>query len=201
MPTQLEIRQIVADRIGRDWCLFLDRDGVINRQIVDDYVRSWADFEWLPRARDAIKKLSEWAPHLVVVTNQQGVGKHLMSIDAVTTIHQNIQAALIQDGVTVNGFQVCPHLESQHCSCRKPQPGLVLDWLNDHPAVEASLSVVAGDSPSDMELAQNVATAVGGCVSIGIGGRASVVGFANASFNSLWDFAVAVEHAREELGS
>jgi len=199
--TQLDIRQIVADRVGREWCLFVDRDGVINRQIVDDYVRGWADFEWLPGARDALRKLREWAPHLVVVTNQQGVGKGLMSIGDVTGIHDHIQAELAQDGVAVNGFQVCPHLESRHCSCRKPQPGLVLDWLTDHPSVDPSLSIVVGDSPSDMELAQNVATAVDRCVSIGIGGRASVVGFANAAFNSLWDFAVAVGHAREELGS
>jgi histidinol-phosphate phosphatase family protein len=201
LSTQLDVRQLVAERADRTWCLFVDRDGVVNRRIVDDYVRSWADFEWMPKAQDALKTLRAWAPHVVVVTNQQGIGKGLMSIDDVAEIHEHVQADLAPAGVTLDGFQVCPHLESLQCSCRKPRPGLVLDWLTKHPTVEPSLSVMVGDSPSDMELAHNVASAVGGCVSIGIGGHASDNGFADASFESLWAFAVTVGNAREELDS
>jgi histidinol-phosphate phosphatase family protein len=197
----LAVREIVAERVGHEWCLFLDRDGVINRQVLGDYVRSWRHFEWLPGAPLALKKLRAWAPYLVVVTNQQGIGKGLMSADDVAAIHQHLQAELAQDGVTIDAFQVCPHLESAGCPCRKPRPGLVLDWLGQHPDCDPSLSIVAGDSQSDLELADNVAAAVGGCASIAIGGRASLGVAANASFRSLWDFAVAVGHARGEDSS
>lgn len=197
----LAVQEIVAERAGREWCLFLDRDGVINREVVGDYVRSWRHFEWLPGAPLALKKLREWAPYLVVVTNQQGIGKGLMSAEDVAAIHQHLHAELAADGVKIDAFQVCPHLESAGCACRKPRPGLVLDWLGEHPDCEPLLSIMVGDSLSDLELARNVAAAAGGCVSIQIRGRASLRGFADASFDSLWDFAVAVGHAREEQGS
>jgi histidinol-phosphate phosphatase family protein len=189
---------MVAERAGRDWCLFLDRDGVLNRQVEGDYVRSWRHFEWLSRTPLALQKLAEWAPHLVVVTNQQGIGKGLMSADDVAVIHQHLQAGLASVGVAIDAFQVCPHLESGGCNCRKPRPGLVLDWLRQHPDTEPSLSIVVGDSQSDLELARNVAAEVGACASIGIGGRASLDWGADASFESLWDFAVSVGHARGE---
>ena len=188
------VEKILAERANREWCLFLDRDGVINRRIIGDYVRTWHDFEWLPGAQSALKILREWAPHLVVVTNQQGVGKGLMSCGDVAEIHQSLRADLAADGVVIDAFQVCPHLESAGCSCRKPRPGLILDWLKQHPDSSASLSIMVGDSDSDFELARNVAAVVGGCASVHIGATGS--DDADASFDSLWEFALAVEKAR-----
>jgi histidinol-phosphate phosphatase family protein len=192
------VRRLVVERAGREWCLFLDRDGVINRRIVGDYIRTWRDFEWLPRAPLALKRLRECVPHLVVVTNQQGIGKGLMSTDDVAAIHHHLQAELATGGAAIDAFQVCPHLESAGCACRKPRPGLALDWLGQHPDIEPSLSIMVGDSQSDLELAHNVSDASGGCASIQIGRRALRGAVADASFDSLWDFAVAVAHAREE---
>lgn len=193
------VRELVAKRAGREWCLFLDRDGVVNRQVVGDYVRSMRQFDWLPGASLALKMLRKWAPHLVVITNQQGIGKGLMSADDVATIHQHLQSALAADGLAIDAFQVCPHLEATGCPCRKPRPGLVLDWLAQHPGSEPALSLVVGDSRGDLELAQNVAAAAGRCGSIQIGGTGSG-GIADATFDSLWDFAVAVGHAKGEQG-
>ena len=188
------IQQVVAERAGNECCLFLDRDGVINRQVVGDYVRSWEDFDWLPRAALAITELAEWAPHIAVVTNQQGIGKGLMTADDVATIHKNIQSELGAYGVTVDSFLVCPHLASAVCNCRKPSPGLALEWLAKHLNVDPAMSVMAGDSPSDLEMARNVAAATGGCVGIHIGhGRHALD---PASYESLWDFATAIEHVR-----
>jgi len=187
------IRGLVAARKGRDWCLFLDRDGVINRQVVGDYVRRWQQFEWLPGAVPALRMLREWAPHLVVVTNQQGIGKGLMSTDDVAAIHQRLQSQIACEGREIDSFQVCPHLESSGCRCRKPQPGLVLDWLAQHPEVDPSLSIVVGDSLVDLRLAEMVAAATGGCASVQIGG-ARLPATADASFDSLLDFAAALEH-------
>lgn len=195
------VRELVAERAGREWCLFVDRDGVINRQVVGDYVRSWRDFEWVPRSKPALRQLREWAPDLVVVTNQQGIGKGLMSAHDVAAIHENLEAELELDGASVDAFRVCPHLESSGCNCRKPRTGLVLDWLAGHPESVPNLSIMVGDSPSDLELARNVATATGGCASIAIGGCGGAGANADAMFKSLWDFAVAVGHARGEQSS
>lgn len=191
------IRKIVAERTGREWCLFLDRDGVINRQIGGDYVRNWTQFEWLPEAVQALRVLRDWAPHIVIVTNQQGVGKGLMGGDDVEAIHQHIQQDLAVTGVVIDDFQVCPHLQSLECACRKPRPGLVLEWLERHPGCEGALSVMVGDSPGDLGLARNVSAVTGGCASIRIGGD-ELNGTGDAAFGSLWEFARAIGHARGE---
>lgn len=193
------VRDIVRDRTGRRWCLFIDRDGVINRQIVGDYVRSWADFEWLPGAVTAVSALLEWAPYVVIATNQQGISKGLMTADDVAEIHRHIRAETVRNSLEINGFQVCPHLESDHCSCRKPCPGLLLDWLDHHPEVDPALSVMIGDGASDLALAQNVAALTGGCVGVHIGPRQGLDSAADVSFNSLQEFTSAVISAMKEL--
>lgn len=195
----LALSDMVEARAGAQWCLFLDRDGVINRQIVGDYVRSWHDFEWLPHARKALRILRAWAPHVVVVTNQQGVGKGLMSPADVADIHQRMQADLAEDDVKLDDILFCPHLDSSNCDCRKPRPGMVLHWLGEHPTVVPSLSIMAGDSRTDIELAHNVASITGGCDSILVGGRPDLVAN-DVKFDSLSDFAAAVQHARGACG-
>jgi histidinol-phosphate phosphatase family protein len=192
------VQRLVAERAGRDWCLFLDRDGVINRQIVGGYVRGWDEFEWLPRVPLALKMLRGWAPRLVVVTNQQGIGKGSMSADDVESVHHHVRVELATKAVSIDAIQVCPHLESAECACRKPRTGLVVGWLQDHPGIDPSLSVMVGDSQSDMELAKRVAVEVGGCASVQIGQRGVQGVVADASFDSLWDFAIAVESALQE---
>jgi len=194
------VRRLIVERAGRNWCLFLDRDGVINKQIVGDYVRQWSNFEWLPSARRGLNVLRKWAPHLVVVTNQQGVGKGLMSTDDLEFIHANLRAELATDGVVIDSVRACPHLELARCGCRKPRPGLVLGWLDEHPDVDHSLSIVIGDSRSDIELAHQVAQTTGECASIRIGEHTDSKRVADARFNSLWDFASAVESIRAEGG-
>jgi histidinol phosphatase-like enzyme len=193
------LRALVADRAGSEWCLFLDRDGVINSQVVGDYVRNWKQFQWLPNVAPAMRKLRDWAPHIVVVTNQQGIGKGLMTADDVHEIHRRLMAELAAEGVQLDAVRVCPHLESTSCPCRKPSPGLALEWLGQSPGSQPELSIVAGDSRSDLELARNVAIATGGCASIQIG-TADLGGVADVSFDSLWDFALAVDHTRKEQG-
>ncbi len=193
------VRDIVRGRAGRRWCLFIDRDGVINRQIIGDYVRSWDDFEWLPGAATAVSALLEWAPYVVVATNQQGIGKGLMTTDDVAEIHRHIRAATARKTLEITDFQVCPHLESDCCSCRKPSPGLLLDWLDQHPDVDPTLSVMIGDGAGDLLLAQNVAALTGACTSVHIGPPGDLNSAADISFNSLREFTYAVISALKEL--
>ena len=194
------IGDLVAARTSGEWCLFVDRDGVINCRIVGDYVRNWRDFEWLPGAKNALKILRCWSPYLVVVTNQQGVGKQLMSIADVASIHAHMQSELAELGFAIDDFEVCPHLDAADCPCRKPKPGMVLDWLKRHPECDPALSVMVGDSPTDLEMARHVASATGGCIGIEVNADSLAGGGVNkpsASFPSLWDFAAAVKYERE----
>lgn len=195
---EVAVQRIFSERTGRNWCLFLDRDGVINRKIEGDYVRHWRQFEWMPGAMLALRALRSWAPYLVVVTNQQGIGKGLMRAEDAAHIHHELRVALAAEGVLIDEILVCPHLESSRCECRKPSPGLVLGWLARHPDSEPWLSVVVGDSECDLDLASNVASAVGRCRSIYIG-MSDESRFADASFESLWEFAAAVELAGKEV--
>ena len=172
-----------------DWCLFLDRDGVINRRIVDGYVRSWSEFEFLPGALDAVRRLSGWAPRLVVVTNQQGVGKGLMTTDELAAIHGRMVREAGAVGGRIDAVLTCEHLATDSCSCRKPLAGMVTRWLEDHPDVDPRRSVVVGDASTDMEMGRALDAAK--CVWIGPSGTHDQS--ADVAFATLGDFASFVE--------
>ena len=76
--------------IAKDWTLFLDRDGVINKKLDNDYVKHWIEFEFLEGVLDALKKLDTVFGKIVVVTNQQGIGKNLYRIEDLELIHKNM---------------------------------------------------------------------------------------------------------------
>ena len=133
---------------------FVDRDGVINRRIVDGYVRTWDEFEFLPGVLEAFAAMATLADDVVVVTNQQGVGKGLISPAALDDIHTRMREAVVAVGGRIDDVLVCSHLVSDACPCRKPSPGLISAWLAAHPRAAAGLHVMVGDAPSDMELAR-----------------------------------------------
>lgn len=185
---------MVRARAAAQWCLFLDRDGVLNREVSGDYVRRWDQFQWLPSALPALQVLRQWAPRVVVITNQQGVGKGLMTAEAVSVIHERMHRDLNLVGVELDAVLVCPHLASAGCLCRKPGAGLALEWLREHPGVDASLSIMVGDKPTDLQMARNLAAVVGDCAAVRIGEPGADDMWA-ASFRSLSDFAAAVQGA------
>lgn len=137
--------------IDKSWSLFLDRDGVINKKIDDDYVRSIDQFEWLPGAREAISKLSAHFGKTIIITNQQGVGKGLMTGEAVEHIHSHIISSIRDSGGKIDAVYYAPHLKSDNSALRKPNTGMALLAKQDFPDIEFVKSVVVGDSISDME--------------------------------------------------
>ena len=174
------------------WCLFLDRDGVINRRVVGDYVRTTQQWEYLPGALHALRLLSMWAPRIVIVTNQRGVGRGLVAHEDLDRIHARFLEDVAIVGARVDAIQVCPHLESDGCPCRKPLPGLALSWLAVNREVNPARSVMVGDSPSDMGMAENLAAVTGGCVRVLIDDftdPAAVGVDADLRFPTLLDFA------------
>ena len=179
-------------RPDADRCLFLDRDGVLNRQVVGDYVRSWAQFEWLPGALSAVVALSDWASHVVVVTNQQGVGKGLMDESDLEDIHVRMSQQVVAAGGRLDAVLACPHLEREHCSCRKPRAGLALGWLEERPWIDREKCVVVGDSWRDIAMGRVLTGGRGTCVWIGPRDSGVPVPSPDARFESLSEFADSV---------
>ncbi len=142
--------------ISKSWTLFLDRDGVINRRLVDDYVKSWGEFEFLPGVPEALARFSGQFGHILVVTNQQGIGKGLMSAGELDEIHQNMLNAVKIAGGRIDKIYVCPHLKEQRPFCRKPQVGMGLQARKDFPQIDFKKSVMAGDSVSDLRFGRRL---------------------------------------------
>lgn len=131
--------------------VFLDRDGVINRKRLEgDYVKCWTEFEFLPKAKDALRLLTEAGWRLIVVTNQRGIARGLMTESDLREIHQRMQAELTAVGASIAAIYYCPHEEGQ-CDCRKPRPGMLLQAKQDYPDIDFVRSVVIGDSLTDLE--------------------------------------------------
>jgi D-glycero-D-manno-heptose 1,7-bisphosphate phosphatase len=143
--------------------VFLDRDGVINRKKDDDYVKSWAEFEFLPGAKAALGLLSKSGYRVIIATNQRGIARGLMTPDDLTDIHRRMQEELAEAGAVITAIYYCPH-DSGQCICRKPETGLFLQARRDFPDIDFARSILIGDSSSDMEAGDRL-----GCRNILVG--------------------------------
>lgn len=164
-----------------DWTLFLDRDGVINRRIVDGYVTRWDEFEFLPGVLDALKILSEKFKYIFVITNQQGVGKGLMTMEQVDDIHDRMCTEIEAHGGLIDGILVCPQLASELDNYRKPNPDMAYMACEICPDIDLAKCIMVGDGQSDMEFGRNAGTHT-----VFIGEENPM---ADDCFSSLYDFA------------
>ena len=139
-----------------DSALFLDRDGVINRRIAGDYVRNLSQLELLPGAIDAIVRIGERFRYVIVVTNQQGIGKGLMSDADVAEIHDYIIRRVQEAGGHIDRIYCCPSLKTANDINRKPGVGMGLQAKRDFPDIDFSRSLMIGDSASDMLFAEKL---------------------------------------------
>lgn len=130
--------------------LFLDRDGVINVQLVGDYVKDISEFvirdDFLASLPILVKKFRR----IIVVTNQQGIAKGVCTREQVDKVHRHLLDFLEKLGVHIDGVYVCPHLAGSGCNCRKPEIGMALQAKNDFPDIDFADSVMIGDSATDM---------------------------------------------------
>ena len=140
----------LAMRPDKSWTLFLDRDGVLNNRPVNDYVRHPDDFIWLPGLPQALEKLSRVFGTIVVVTNQQGVGKALMTEDQLSKIHQRMLKEASQANGRIDRVYHCADLADSNSFYRKPAPGMGLMAKKDFPAISFRRSVMVGDTLTDM---------------------------------------------------
>ncbi len=146
------------------WTLFLDRDGVINRRIVDGYVRSVEEFEFLPAVPEAIERLSNLFERVIIVTNQQGIGKGLMSVDDLQKVHAYLRKELEQRGGRVDKIYFAEGLSECKPYHRKPSPGMALQAKREFPDIAFHRSVMVGDSGSDVAFGRRL-----GMKTVGVG--------------------------------
>lgn len=148
---QREFREL----FGQDEFLFLDRDGVLNRHIIGDYVRNWQMWEWHPGVLEVLPKLAKRYKRIFLVSNQQGIGKGLMTEEDLNDIHRHMLADVESHGGRIDKIYTCSELESAKSPNRKPAIGMALEAQWDFPEVDFHRSVMVGDSITDMLFARN----------------------------------------------
>jgi len=168
---------------NKSWTLFLDRDGVINERLIDDYVKSPDEFRFLEGVPAAIAGLSKIFGRIVIVTNQQGIGKGLMRLDDLTIVHDLMISGIENAGGRIDKIYHCPHLESDNCSCRKPKTGMALLAQKDFPEIDFHKSIMVGDGIHDMEFGRKM-----GMKTVFISPEADPDPLVDYQFESLYQF-------------
>ncbi|MBR5604167.1 MAG: HAD family hydrolase [Bacteroidales bacterium] len=169
--------------IKDDWTLFLDRDGVINVRIIDGYVKKIEEFEFLPGVIDAFKIFKDRFRRLIIVTNQQGIGKSLMTIEDVDKVHDFMIQQIERNGGRIDKIYCCPQLKSVVDNYRKPSPKMAYFAKEDFPDIDLSKSIMVGDMNSDIEFGMNA-----GMKTVFVGDNELKLN-PDARYDSLYDFA------------
>lgn len=136
--------------------VILDRDGTINVQR-DDFIKAPEEWEALPGALEAIARLNHAGWHVVVASNQSGLGRGLFDVAALNAMHAKMNKQLGAVGGRIDAVFYCPHSPEESCVCRKPLPGL-FEQIGERYGVDLRLVPTAGDNLRDMQ-----AGAAAGC--------------------------------------
>lgn len=133
--------------------VFLDRDGVINRDS-SNYVKNWSEFSFLPGSLKALKNLTKNGFTLIIITNQSAIRRKILSLEGLEAIHRNMIETVNSAGGEIKDIFFCPHLPEDGCSCRKPKPGLIHAAQKAY-RIDLATSVMVGDDAKDIECARN----------------------------------------------
>jgi D-glycero-D-manno-heptose 1,7-bisphosphate phosphatase len=136
--------------------VILDRDGTINEDS-DEYVKSPSEWQPLPGALEAIARLNHAGWHVVVATNQSGLGRGLFDVASLNAMHAKMHTMLAAVGGRVDAIFYCPHAPDEGCRCRKPEPGL-FEQIGERYGIDLGGVPVVGDTPRDL-----VAAVTAGC--------------------------------------
>ena len=133
-----------------DQTLFLDRDGVLNERPGEGYVTTVGDFHWLAGSLESLVKLADRFRYIIVVSNQQGIGKGLMDHEAVETIHKQMIQDVERAGGRIDLVLYAGGLRHSDSFRRKPGPGMALEARNRFPDIRFDHSYMVGDTFRDM---------------------------------------------------
>jgi len=143
-------------QIDQSWTLFLDRDGVLNKRIPDAYINHWDDFRFAQGLPASLKYLRDQFGKIIIVTNQQGIGKGIMTERQLGKIHKKMLTLLADVEVSIDGVYVSPDLKSKKPNTRKPDPAMGFMAKADFPEIDFEKSIMVGDSISDLEFGRNL---------------------------------------------
>jgi len=136
--------------------VFLDRDGVISVFTPDDYIKTWEEFQFLPGAIEGLKKLNDAEFSIIVISNQAGVGKGVMTQAALNQITDKMLSVLKENGISILKIYYCPHTSEDNCACRKPKTGLFEMANRDFGPIDFSKAFFVGDSSIDIEAGESI---------------------------------------------
>ena len=134
--------------------IILDRDGTINRDS-DDYIKSPEEWQPLPGALEAIARLSQAGWHLVIASNQSGLGRGLFDVATLNQIHDKMNKMLAVAGGRIDAIFYCPHVPQDQCGCRKPLSGL-FEQIGERFGAQLDQVNAVGDTLRDAQAAAAV---------------------------------------------
>jgi D-glycero-D-manno-heptose 1,7-bisphosphate phosphatase len=142
--------------IDSSWCLFLDRDGVINERIWDGYVLKYDQFIFREGTLEALSKFKSTFKYIFVVTNQQCVGKGIITFDQLNDIHTNMKNQIIQNEGIITDIFIATELKNEPPHRRKPSIKMGLEAKKKYTEIDFSKSIMIGDTDSDIKFGKNL---------------------------------------------
>lgn len=133
--------------------IFLDRDGVINRDS-PDYIKSWAEFEFLPGSLEALSLLTQGGYRLIMITNQSIINRGMVPMEVLSQIHDRLRQSVAAAGGHIEDIFFCPHRPDENCVCRKPRPGLIRQAVQRY-GIDPTASMMIGDNAKDILCGRN----------------------------------------------
>jgi D-glycero-D-manno-heptose 1,7-bisphosphate phosphatase len=134
--------------------VILDRDGVLNRKMrTAEYVRSWSDWEWIPGAKEAIAMFKRAGYRIFIVSNQAGIARGALSVEALGEIHEKMTGEIQAAGGDIDRIYICPHGWDDGCDCRKPRPGMLIQAQRDF-SLDLTRTPFIGDDARDLAAAE-----------------------------------------------
>ncbi len=140
--------------VNKNWTLFIDRDGVINHEKADGYILNRDEFQFEDGVKEAFRLLSAQFGKIIIVSNQRGVGKGLMTETDLSSIHQYMQEQIEAAGGRIDKIYYCASTDDKDPE-RKPNPGMALRAKTDIPSIDLSRSIIVGNKLSDMLFGRN----------------------------------------------
>lgn len=152
--TELKQPELNFGLIDKTWTLFLDRDGVLNEDKIGSYIFSIDELKFYEGVPKAVQKLTEKFGRIILATNQRGVGKKLMTEEALKEIHQYMLQQLRAAGGNIDAIYYGTSVYNDDYG-RKPNPGMAFQAKADHPEIDLSRSIMVGNNLSDMRFGRN----------------------------------------------
>lgn len=132
--------------------IFLDRDGVINKE--KEYLYKIEDFEFIEGCFESLLKLQERGYFLFIITNQSGIGRNYYSEDDFKKLTSWMINEFKKRGITISQVEYCKHIKNDMCNCRKPKTGMIENILKNY-SIDLNKSWLVGDKHSDIQCALN----------------------------------------------